>query len=376
MSLPKILFLIPTIKGGGAERVMLSLLRNLPKNMFDIELVSIFKGEFPPDLGHIKYRWMFKKVFRGNIHLFKLFTSKFLFRKLVGNPDDYDIIVSYLHSPTMRIASGAKGGKAKLVNWIHNEFKSAKQLSMLFRNRKEFDDAMLCYDRTIFVAESARKSTVTLLPYLADKSQTIYNTVESDVIRTRATEPVEDDKFSADTLNIISVGRFSKAKAFDRLLRITRKISDAGIKVHLHLLGKGALEGDYRKEISTLGIEDMVSFPGFVENPYKYVAAADLFVCSSIHEGFSTAVTESLIVGTPVVTTFCSGMEELLGSNGEYGIITPNDEESLTAAVTDLANNRDKLDSYADRALARGRLFDKESTVSAVVNLFNELLCK
>ncbi len=373
----KMLFLIHTNIEGDTERVLINLLRSLPQSMFDIELISIFKGDLPSDLNHIKYRWIFKRVFRGNVHLFKLFTPRFLFRKLVGNPNDYDIIVSFLHSPTMRIAAGAKGGSAKLVNWIHNEFETDGQLSRLFRNKKEFDEAMQSYDRTIFVAESARQSTITLLPYLADKSQTIYNTIETDVIRNRANEPVGDTKlFKPDVLNIISVGRFAKVKAFDRLLRITRRIADAGIKVHLHLLGKGTLEADYRKIISSLGIESMVSIHGFVENPYKYVAAADLFVCSSLHEGFSTAVTESLIVGTPVVTTFCSGMEELLGSNGEYGIITPNDEEALTAAVMDLVCDREKLKLYAKQAYFRGTLFDRDKTVAAVIDLFNTLLNK
>jgi len=374
MAKSKILFLIPTISGGGAERVLLNLLKYLPKDRYEIELVSIFRGNLPPDLKGIYYRWMFNRVFRGNVHLLKLLSAKTLFSHFIGTPDNYDIVVSYLHSPTMRIAAGAAGHRPRLVNWIHNEFKAVSDLSRLFRNRSEFEKLMKSYDRTIFVAESARKSTIKMLPYLSLTSQTIYNTIETDVIRQRALEPIEDGEFNEDTLNLVSVGRFSEAKAFDRLLRITKAIAQEGIKVHLHLLGKGSLESKYREEIARLGIDGIVSFPGFVDNPYKYVSAADLFVCSSIHEGFSTAVTESLIVGTPVITTLCSGMEELLGANGEYGIITPNNEESLTAAVLDVARNRDKLSELAAKATERGKLFDKRKTVSDVVKLFDDLL--
>lgn len=374
MNKPKILFLIPTLKGGGAERVLLTLLKYLPKDNYEIELVSIFKGALPEYLQHIKYRWIFNKVFRGNVHLLKLLSPKFLFRHFIGDSSNYDIIVSYLHSPTMRIAVGGVNGRTKLINWIHNEFKSADELSRLFRTKQEFEKSMKAYDRTIFVAESARQSTLKLLPYLQKNSRTIYNTIDTDTIRKRSHEPIEDDAFAEDTLNLISVGRFSIAKAFDRLIRITKVVADSGVKVHLHLLGSGALEPNYRDEIDKLGIADLVSFPGFVDNPYQYVASADLFVCSSLHEGFSTAVTESLIVGTPVVTTLCSGMEELLGKNGEYGIITPNNEKNLTDAVLELALHQDRLKQLAEKTDERGRQFNKENTVADVVKLFDELI--
>lgn len=369
-----VLFLIPTLKGGGAERVLLNLLKNLPKNLYNLELVSIFKGDLPETLTHVKYRYMFKKVFRGNIQLFKLASPKWLFRHFIGDPNHYDIIISYLHSPTMRIAGGAIGSRAKLVNWIHNEFKTATDLSRIFRNRREFESVMKGYDRTIFVAESARKSAIKLLPFLEQKNRTIYNTIESEVIEAKSKEPIDDANFSVDTFNLISVGRFSEAKAFDRLLRIVKRLADSGHKVHLHLLGKGALEKSYRDEIDRLGIAGLVSFPGFVENPYKYVANADLFVCSSIHEGFSTAVTESLIVGTPVVTTLCSGMEELLGSKGEFGIITDNNEDALSDAVVRVVESPQLLKELQEKAIVRGRQFSKEKTVNDVVELFKELV--
>ena len=81
---------------------------------------------------------------------------------------------------------------------------------------------------------------------------------------------------------------------------------------------------------------------GYKENPYKYLAKCDLFVCSSYSEGFSTAVTEALILGIPVVTTYVSGMTELLGDN-EYGIITSNDEISLYEAIKLLINDEKKI---------------------------------
>ena len=77
-------------------------------------------------------------------------------------------------------------------------------------------------------------------------------------------------------------------------------------------------------------MESTVTLLGYQTNPYKYVAGCDLFVCSSYAEGFSTAATEALIVGTTVCTVEVSGMKEMLGENNEYGIVTENSEEGCT----------------------------------------------
>jgi glycosyltransferase involved in cell wall biosynthesis len=212
-----------------------------------------------------------------------------------------------------------------------------------------------------------------MLPYLTDKSSTIYNVVETDEITARSEETISDCDFNNAEFNIISAGRFSEAKAFDRLIRITKRLLGNGINAHLYLLGKGALQESYVQEATRLGISDNVTIIGFRDNPYKYVAKADLFVCSSLHEGFSTAVTESLIVGTPVVTTACSGMEELLGTNGEYGIITENDEQALGDALLTLIPNADKMQSLREATKRRAVMFSKQQILKDNIDLFNSL---
>ena len=85
-----------------------------------------------------------------------------------------------------------------------------------------------------------------------------------------------------------------------------------------------------------LGIADVVTLLGYQTNPYKYVAKCDLFVCASFAEGFSTAATEALIVGTPVCTVEVSGMKEMLGENNEWGVVTENDDEALYHGIKQL----------------------------------------
>lgn len=146
-----------------------------------------------------------------------------------------------------------------------------------------------------------------------------------------------------------------------------------GLDVRLLLLGTGELEETLKKQVRDLRLEKNVEFLGYKKNPYKYVKNADLFVCSSLHEGFSTAVTEALIVGTPVVTTVCSGMEELLGQN-EYGLIVDNDMEALYKGVKKVLNNRRILEELSVKAFERGKKFNVVETTKQIEDFLDTLV--
>ena len=87
-------------------------------------------------------------------------------------------------------------------------------------------------------------------------------------------------------------------------------------------------------------LTDYVTLLGYQENPYKYIARCDLFVCASAREGFSTAATEALITGTAICTVNVSGMREMLGEDNEYGIVTENDDISLLNGIKGVIDNR------------------------------------
>lgn len=105
---------------------------------------------------------------------------------------------------------------------------------------------------------------------------------------------------------------------------------------------------------------------GYRDNPYKYVANCDLYVCSSRREGFSTAVTESLIVGTPVISTDCSGAKEMLGENNEYGLVVENNEVALYKGLKYILDTPQWINHYKKKAAERGKYFNKSNTVSEV----------
>ena len=174
-------------------------------------------------------------------------------------------------------------------------------------------------------------------------------------------------------VKLVSTGSLKEVKGFDRLLSIVKRLIAESYPVHLYLLGKGPLKNQLEQYVHEHHLDNSVTFLGYQTNPYKYVAKCDLFVCSSHREGFSTAATEALIVGTPVCTTEVSGMREMLGEHNEYGIITENNEDALYEGVKSLLDQPDLLAHYKEKAAERGKTFSAEKTVQAVETMLLSL---
>ena len=323
----KILFLIPDLSVGGAEKVLVNLVNNLDQTKFDITVHTLFAGGVNEQFlkEGIKLKHTFKRVFRGNSQLFKLFSPQQLYRMFIKEP--YDIVVSYLEGTVSRIASGCNDKNTKLVSWIHTKFETQKDIYSPFRNEKESKKCYNSFDYTAYVSSNVATNFENMIS-LKNPTGVLYNTVESDRIIECSKEGVMVE-IDNNVVNLVSVGTLKEVKGYDRLLRIVKKLNYNDYKCHLYILGTGPLEESLKKYISENDLEETISLLGYDTNPYKYVSKCDLFVCSSHTEGFSTAATEALIVGTPVCTVEVSGMKEMLGENNEYGIVTENNEDAL-----------------------------------------------
>ncbi|WP_370839409.1 glycosyltransferase [Intestinibacter bartlettii] len=368
----KILFLIPNLMHGGAEKVLVNLVNNLNKNKYDITLQTIF------DVGvnkqyldkNIKYKYVFKKLFRGSTTIFKLFSPKFLYKYIIK--DEYDVVISYLEGPTARIISGCYY-QSKKINWIHTEMKDFDKFSVGFRSERE---AKMCYekfDKIVCVSNTVKEKFLKISKCKTCNIDVIYNTNETEQIFRKSKEKVGDVSFNNKIINICSVGKITRVKGYDRLARVHKKLIDEGLNHHIYILGIGEDEDKINRYIKENNLQETYTLLGFRDNPYKYVSKCDLFVCSSYREGFSTAVTESLVVGTPVVSTLCSGAHELLGYNNEYGLVVENSEEGIYEGIKQLLEDRELLAYYKGKAIERGSFFSKEKTVKAVEDMIDSL---
>lgn len=366
----RMLFVIPNLGGGGAEKVLVNLCNCLNKNKYDVTILTLFKAgvnaQFLDD--SVKLIEGNVKQFRGNSHLMKLFSPKFLYRFFIKN--EYDCIIAYLEGPAARIVSGCTHPKTKLVSWIHCE-QSLKEAVASFRSREEARRCYMRFDKIVCVAETVRTNFMNYFD-VSKNSTVIYNVVDSIGLKNKALECINDNPFN-DGLKIVSTGRLINLKGYDRLINIHRRLLDNGIKNQVYILGRGELQHYFESDIIRFGIKDTFHLLGFHANPYKYMAHADLFVCSSRKEGISTAVTEALILGLPVVSTNCSGTTELLGEHNEYGIVTENDEESLYHGVITMLSGNNLL-YYKNKSIERGKMFSKEKCVLAAEKLFDSLI--
>lgn len=364
----KVLFLIHTLGHGGAEKVLVNLVNNMDPEQFDITVMALFGGGINEQFlkSHVRLITCFPRAFPGNSHLMKLLTPRQLHRWLIK--DRYDIEISYLEGSSARIVSGCPDKNTRIMSWIHCTMRTAKEVSGGFRS---FAEAQKCYgkmDTIVFVSKTVRDAFLSVFDYKGRK-EVLYNTNDTNQIIALAKEAVELPECS---FHWCGVGQIAPVKGFDRMIRIQKRLREAGYKTHLHILGKGPLQQEMEKLAADCGVAESVSFWGYQTNPYKYIANCDLFVCSSYSEGFSTAATEALIVGTPVCTVEVSGMKEMLGENNEYGIVTENSEEALYEGLKKLLEAPELLDYYRIRAMIRGKYFNTENTVRAVEKMLLE----
>ena len=221
----KILFFIPTLGGGGAEKVLVNLVNNLDRNKYDIMIQTLFNyGVNKQYLDeNIKYRYVFKKIFRGNKHLFKLFSPKFLLNHMIK--DKYDIIVSYLEGPTTRIVSGCVDKKTKLIAWVHTEMSKLKEFTGSYRSLNEMKKVYEKYDGTVFVADTTMKNFHEFTKIKTKKDWVIRNAIDIPNILENSNKEIQYKELnSIENPIIITIARLAKSKGYDRLLKIHKKL--------------------------------------------------------------------------------------------------------------------------------------------------------
>lgn len=369
----RLLFLIHDLGPGGAEKVLVNLVNNIDSAKFDVTVMTLYGGGVNEQflLPHIHYHACFKNMPRGNSHLMKLLNPMRLHKWLIK--DHYDIEISYLEGPSARVISGCPYSDTRLVSWIHVEQHTKAIAAKAFRSYRESERCYSRFDQTVCVSEYVKSDFMSIYPTLSNVSVK-YNTNETSEILHKKDEPVDAGLFCSGAIRLCGVGKLMPIKGFDRIARIHKRLREDGYPIHTYILGDGSERQKLEAFISANNLEDSFTLLGYQVNPYKYVAKCDLFLCASTAEGFSTAATEALIVGTPVCTVDVSGMREMLGEHNEWGIVTENNENALYQGVKFLLDHTDVLEKYKNAAAKRGEKFSTKETVTAVESMLINLV--
>ena len=365
----KILFFIEELQAGGAEKVLCNLVNEMDQSKFDVTVQTLWKADAEQYLKPcVRYRYCYSKKNRINNERYRLEAAAGLAYPL-HIKDDYDIEVAYLECGATKIMAASTNKTAKKIAWVHCDL--ALKMSDPKAFAKKAAKWYAKYDRVVCVSQTALDSFRFLFG-MDRKALVLYNTVDDAAIRGKALMQIPR-RVSKRRMTVVSVGRLSEEKCFDRLLHVHRQLLDSGAAHDLWILGDGPERNNLSQMIVDLHLEDSAKLVGYCENPYPYMADADLLVCSSRYEGFSTFVTEGLILGKPIVTTRCSGMEELLGDS-EYGLITENSEDALLEGMRTMLGDAGLRERYAARAAVRGRDFSARQLTEKTERFFLNML--
>ena len=303
----KLLFFIPSLGSGGAERVVVNLLRNIDRNRFDLTLAilnthtSVFLEDLPEDvnfivIGSSRVRYAVVKIFK----LIKELKPDIVFSTL-GHLNLLLAILRPLFSKKIRFI----GREDSILSISLTDYSSPRLWRFGYRIFYHNFDQIICQSKFM------RDDLLTNFGIPDKKMKVINNPVDVARIRKMASEPVEPDGSIASSassekaINLISVGRLVPTKGYDLIIEAL-SLCEKG-RFHLKILGRGPEEDKLKSLAKSLGVADQVSFLGFKKNPYAYIAKADAYILSSRHEGFPNVVLEALACSTPVLATPAPG---------------------------------------------------------------------
>ncbi|HMO18897.1 MAG TPA: glycosyltransferase [Oligoflexia bacterium] len=323
-----ILFLIPSLSGGGAERVICTLATHLDRSKFNVAIAvvtlknAVYKDDLPDDVEVIDIKA--SRVLFALPRIITLLWKRkphIAFSTLGHLNLALSIVRPILPSKTKYIAR-----ESSIVSEVQKNIK----YSTLWKLAYQF--FYIRFDKIIAQSNYMRDDLITHFKIPADKITVIHNPLDIDKINILANEPLEDNVAltSKNQINLIAAGRLSRVKGFDLLLKAISMVND--INVRLLILGEGELNEDLKVLSYKLNISKKVFFLGFKKNPYPYLKNADALILSSHYEGFPNVVLEALACGTPVIATPApGGTKEILHGLKECLIV----EEISPKAISD-----------------------------------------
>lgn len=363
-----ILILMPSMFIGGAERSLIGLLDSIDYEKYNVDLFLnrhegefmslipnkvnllpqidaytnfdrpikdvLFSKNFKYGIARLKSKLDMKRNVKdgnqSNVWSSMQFISNRLVPLLPNIDKEYDLAINFLG------IADVLGQKVKAKNklaWIHTDY------SKLIPNRDLDLDTYSKVDYIVTVSEHCEKQFLNVYPMLNNKSLVIENILSEKFIKIQAEEEVEDMQLD-DSINLLSIGRFTDAKNFDNVPKICKNILEKRINVKWYIIGYGTDEELIKSKILEEKMQDNVILLGKKENPYPYIKACDIYVQPSRYEGKAVAVREAQILNKPVViTNFATSKSQL--TDGFDGIIVPVDNEGCAEGICNLIKDKE-----------------------------------
>lgn len=365
----KILFFIPGLSEGGAEKVLCNLVNNMDQSKFDITVQTVGYYDFEK---YLVKGIHYKSIFHNRSRLAEIITTfwyRFCTEFKLTYPlyikDDYDIEIAYLECGATKVMAASNNKKAVKLAWVHCDIKEKGLTAQ--KSGKYYAK----FDRAICVSQKAKQSFDEIFGHYV-QSTVLFNVIDEDEIFRKVNEESRIN-WKANVFHLLTVGRLSYEKGCDRLIEVCSRLKVDGYMFRLHIIGDGPEKEKLQRQVEKEQITEYVEFKGYIANPYPYMKRADLIAIPSRTEALSTVVIESLILGKPLITTRCAGMEELLGDS-RYGLIVENDTKSLYYGIKKLLDSPDQISYYESQASQKSEELKKALSVKRIQDYFMALV--
>ncbi len=385
----KVLFVISSLKKGGAEKIVSNITTHLPEEWEIDILINDDKVIDYPFRGNILSLGIKgRQRMRSVLFQFKLLIKRIKRLKYLKKKGGYQACISFMDSANVAcILSGNKYCK-NIVNIVNN-MSASEQNDLLYRFivspliRLLYNKA----DKIVAVSEDVKSNMIQEFKIRPDKIVAIYCSIDRQDISRKAKQSIPDDeeRWFSQKRTVITAGRLEKQKGQWHLIRAFRKVLEHFPDARLVIFGGGTLEEYLKEMVREYKMEGSVLFIEFSNNLDTYIARSAVFVLPSLYEGMSVAVLEAMACGVPcVVADGATGAREQLAPSyqgriegymkGEFGIITEksseempefsaslsNSEEAMADAVMEVLRDDEVRKYYAKQAQDRSKVYDIE----------------
>ncbi|MCZ6672272.1 MAG: glycosyltransferase [Verrucomicrobia bacterium] len=364
-----VLFILPSLAGGGAERTFVNIANHLDRKRFR-PVVSFFRKEGPfLDLLHEDVELRPLECSRARLSVLRLAQ---LIRAL--QPHVVFSTLRYVNAAAVLSGVLARTRAGVLVNetnhWTAAGVKTGSWREQLvrwsyYRARK-----------VVAMSNGVREDVIRRYGIPPEQVVTIYNPIDLSEIAQLMQDPVDALGFGENAerekhFQIIAAGALERQKGYDLLIKAVARLNH--IPYQLSILGEGSQEKNLKKLAQDLRIEDRVRFMGFQKNPYAWMARSDLFVLSSRWEGFGNVIVEAMACGVPVLAARCpAGPDEIISNDADGCLCEPESVDALAYYIEELWRDPERRSRYARVAQESVRRFD----VGIIVRDYERLFCE
>lgn len=360
----KVLFVANNMLGGGAEKVLLNILKNVDRSKFQVDLLLIEKRGIRyneiPDYINVSFLYDEKDIVLSNDPKY----LESLYNKHIHQ--DYDVEIAFLEGPPTLFLAHSTNKRSKKIAWVHVDLAAFPWTAYLYNSVEQERNIYTRFDKIVFVSET-NLTAFEKKYHPHDRLLLLYNPINTEEIKRESTLYTVDEK----RFMFCYVASISKRKGQDKLILAIKRLVDEGYDCCLYLIGEGGMREDFILLCENLGIRHRVIFTGYHKNPHPFIKAADVFVHASDSEGYPLVLCESLTLQTPIVATKCSGSIDVL-KNGEYGIITDISVDDLYRGMKELMLSKEKREYFAQKGSEWLQNYSFRQSLAEIEKLLDE----